>query len=507
MYSPQNEVLTQFKGSENLLGMMTAHSDEYNLLIETFDKFIDAYSLDKAQGTQLDALGFLIGLERPLTRDLDRYFTFFGGTGKGFGNRFGTVDGGEFIGYTESGLALANDKEYRELLYLKLFSNLSRVTPDDVIATVNSITKTQCIYREGNEAGDNPATIVLEVLGADDPVFKEYLEKYIAKPLGVELRIVPYIILRTAIETQKYTGTSSITNLTTTVDMTYGLSYIKNVTGNGGNMIVSSIMGEQNAISLSDTDASRDIGVQYVYESDTVIISDSADANKLDDEYMLFSLSLPTREVTQSSDMLSSEYAINNITGFGIVEWTGSGSEEQHIRLPFEIAPSLIISKSMAGSDTIMSGDALNGFTLKVNSDEPATTNKNPDVELLSAGMAVKRDFNIKGKKYFGWIFNQNKAYSIIDIYKSKGLEQAVFTTGFEPTVLMIKRTDSNGDWLYFSKDLLGAMYPMSIRMNSDAPALDDEKVEITADGFKLLTTDSDMNELGGEYTYIAIRE
>ena len=508
MYSPRNEVLTQFKKSKNLIGMMTAHSDEYNLLIETFDRFIGAYSLDTAQGTQLDALGFLIGLKRPITRNLDKYFTFVGGVGKGFGNRFGTVDGGEFIGYTESGLALANDKEYRELLYFKLYSNLSKGTPNDVINTVNRITNTQCIYKEGHELGGNPAKIVLEVLGADDIVYKEYLERFISRPLGVELEIKPYLILRTAIETQKYTGTSASTNLTTTVDMTFGLSYIKNITGNGGNMLISSITGEQNAISLSDTNGSRDIGVQYIFDKTTTIIADSKDANFLGDDYMLFSISLPQRGVTQSSDMLSSEFAINNITGFGAVEWTGSGSAEQHIRLPFDIPPSVIMSKDIShGGNVMVSGMALNGVILNVNTDAPAIPNTNPDVELLSAGMAVKGNYNKKGHKYFGWILNQNKAYSAIDFYKSKGLTGTVFDLGFEPSIIMIKRTDANGDWLYFSKDLLGATYPMSIRMNKDDPAVDDAKLEITATGFKLLTTDSDINEATGQYTYIAIRE
>jgi hypothetical protein len=76
-------------------------------------------------------------------------------------------------------------------------------------------------------------------------------------------------------------------------------------------------------------------------------------------------------------------------------------------------------------------------------------------------------------------------------------------TTDFEPTWLMIKRTDSTGDWIILdsARDTANPRDKFLEPNTSDAEATGND-VDFNATGFQLKSTSASINASGGTYIY-----
>ena len=81
-----------------------------------------------------------------------------------------------------------------------------------------------------------------------------------------------------------------------------------------------------------------------------------------------------------------------------------------------------------------------------------------------------------------------------------------VITTGFSPRFLIIKRVDSADNWNVFDtvRGLSGGNDALLELNSSSAQQTSNDLVDLTSDGFQLVTTDSSQNANGGKYIYYA---
>ena len=68
-----NRLLYQFDGSENLQAVVQALLDECEALTDVNEQLLTLRYLDTATGVQLDGIGDIVGVDRPLDYDDDQY--------------------------------------------------------------------------------------------------------------------------------------------------------------------------------------------------------------------------------------------------------------------------------------------------------------------------------------------------------------------------------------------------------------------------------------------------
>ena len=101
---------------------------------------------------------------------------------------------------------------------------------------------------------------------------------------------------------------------------------------------------------------------------------------------------------------------------------------------------------------------------------------------------------NASGGTYVAYAFAAVTGYSLFSEYTGTGDADGPFALcGFKPACIIIKRDNSSNDWVIIDNQRVG--------LNPD------NNVDILANGFKIRSTDSNVNASDGQYTYMAFAE
>lgn len=128
----------QFKDSTDFQAFITAFLQELQDLYTSGNQLLEDRYLDTAEGLQLDGIGEIIGLERPITGiSVAGVFGFLDDpTSLGFGTLLDPDIGGNFW----NGLGtevLIGDNLYRMLIKAKIIENQTAMTVDDTLRLIS----------------------------------------------------------------------------------------------------------------------------------------------------------------------------------------------------------------------------------------------------------------------------------------------------------------------------------------------------------------------------------
>tara|TARA_Y100000015_G_scaffold21164_1_gene20567 strand:- start:403 stop:2406 length:2004 start_codon:yes stop_codon:yes gene_type:complete len=220
---------------------------------------------------------------------------------------------------------------------------------------------------------------------------------------------------------------------------------------------------------------------------------------------------------------------------FDCVTYTGDGQSGRTVAHSLGSVPGCIIVKRTDSSDGwavyhkdtegLFSYDPANNLLTVMNSNGNASgataywndTTPTSSVFTLGSNTIV----NGSGMSYVAYIFasespvfGENADESIIKCggYTGNGTSGSSVNTidlGFEPQWLMIKRTNSGGNWLLF--DTMRGFTTVGVQdeylyANSSAAGANHQYGGPTATGFQVEGIDGDANANGGKYIYVAIR-
>ena len=108
------------------------------------------------------------------------------------------------------------------------------------------------------------------------------------------------------------------------------------------------------------------------------------------------------------------------------------------------------------------------------------------------------------------YAFSELQGYSKFGSYTGNGNADGTFIyTGFKPAVIIIKRTDSTGNWNIIDNKRLGRN-PNNPRLTPNATTAEDDTdatTDILSNGFKLRATSQYVNYSGGSYIFMAFAE
>ena len=216
---------------------------------------------------------------------------------------------------------------------------------------------------------------------------------------------------------------------------------------------------------------------------------------------------------------------------FDIVTYTGDGTSNRAISHALTSTPGCIIVKRTDTTSAwyvyhrAVDASFAQGYYLRLNTtDARAGAPAVWDVAPTSANFTVQPSINVSAGTYVAYLFAHDAGGfglaatdNVISCgsYTGNGSSTGpTVTLGYEPQWVMVKRTDSTGDWLML--DIMrgipntpgvaaGSAYLFANSSNAEDSAFA-PFAALSATGFSLLTSNAQINASGGTYIYIAIR-
>ena len=199
---------------------------------------------------------------------------------------------------------------------------------------------------------------------------------------------------------------------------------------------------------------------------------------------------------------------------FDVATYTGTGSNRT-VSHNLGVTPELMIVKrrDSTGAWRVYSSVTGAGKYLRVDSNAAEATtstrwnNTAPTSTAFTVGTAS--DVNASGGTYFNFLFATLAGVSKVGSYTGTGNDINVncgFTAGAR--FVMIKRTDSSGDWFVFDTERgINSGNDSYLIINSEAnPVTDQDYIDPLNAGFTITSSaPADLNASGGTYLFLAI--
>jgi hypothetical protein len=231
-----------------------------------------------------------------------------------------------------------------------------------------------------------------------------------------------------------------------------------------------------------------------------------------------------------TSSMVAWNWKESATAAFDIITWTGDGGMGgQAVSHGLGVVPEMIIVKSRTSTipwivhHKDLSHSTYNKYlTLNETAAEASYSSANAIGTLTDSSVTFDNSMDMMtmtfislnfgagpggfppATDYVAYMFASVEGYSKVGSFS--GSSTAFIYTGFRPSFILAKRSDSTGNWLMFDDQREG------YNVDNDALEADSSAVEATTDhidilsnGFKIRTSDSDLNT--GTVIYYAVAE
>jgi len=204
--------------------------------------------------------------------------------------------------------------------------------------------------------------------------------------------------------------------------------------------------------------------------------------------------------------------------GFDIVSYTGNGTDDTDISHSLSAVPHLIIVKNKAATQPWRMqhkalgetyGMILNDTSAK-DDDNTAWSDEAPTSSVFTLGTSANTNNNTEA--FIAYLWSEKQGFSKFGSYTGNGnADGPMIWTGMKIAYLLIKRTDSTGDWYIFDNKLIPqniiTKYQTANKNEADKSAVAAYYIDFLSNGFKLRGTGVETNASGGTYIYMAFAE
>lgn len=302
-------------------------------------------------------------------------------------------------------------------------------------------------------------------------------------------------------------GTQSITGVGFQPD----LVWVKNRSNSDVGIIQDTVRGANKNLIPSATNAEfaepDNDGVRS-FDSDgfTLGFSGSGAWNNTANNYVAWCWKAGDSNVSNTDGSITSTVRANDTYGFSIVS-TEDHTGSQTVGHGLSSAPDWIVAKARNGALIWPVYHSALGNTkrLRLNDSTQAETNAvwgntDPTTSVFTFNQSSST-YN-----YIFYCWAEKTGYSKFGSYTGTGSAgNAVTGLGFTPSLIMIKRTDSTGDWIMVD-NTRGSTNILRSNL-SNAESVGYWGVESQSDGFEITISRSETNASGGTYIYAAFAD
>ena len=203
----------------------------------------------------------------------------------------------------------------------------------------------------------------------------------------------------------------------------------------------------------------------------------------------------------------------NTTRGFSIVKYTGTGSNAT-LAHGLSGAPEMIFFKKDAATDWMVYNKTvgnnrflyLNLTNAQTGTDSTYFNDADPTSTVINLGSYHRN--NDSSATYIAYCWDSISGYSSIGTYSGSGSAgKSVTGLGFKPAFLMIKRTDTTGNWEVFDNMRNIDNDPVLYWNTTAAESAAAGRFTFDSDGFTLNDTGAGRNASGGTYIYMAFAD
>ena len=220
--------------------------------------------------------------------------------------------------------------------------------------------------------------------------------------------------------------------------------------------------------------------------------------------------------LSNTNGSITSTVSVNASAGFSVVTYTGTGSGTPTIGHGLGVTPALIIGKNRSGSAQNWQvwhtsiGDNVLQLNL-TNAQVASTANSVFIVAGINSSVfqvGTNPSLNGSATTQVAYCWTPIAGYSAFGSYTGNGSTDGTFVyTGFLPRWVMVKRTDTTGDWQILDT-ARGTYNPDDARLWADLSNAEvsngNGNTDFLSNGFKFRNTNADNNASGGTYIYAA---
>ena len=315
--------------------------------------------------------------------------------------------------------------------------------------------------------------------------------------------------------TKLYTGTDN-SNAITGVGFQPDWVWLKN-RSTGSNKLMDAVRGSNSSLCTNNSNAAE--GAAYFSSFDSngfTVDTSSSDINADGQNYVGWNWKANGQGSSNTDGTINSTYtSASTASGFSIVKYQGTGSNAT-VGHGLGAVPKMIIIKCLQQTHWWFTYHVNIGNTKHVtlnttNAESGASSaywnNTTPTSSVFSIG--TDTGVNQSGQDYIAYCFADVQGFSKIGYYLGNQLADGPFLyTGFKPAFILSKKKDGASDWYIFDSKREGYNIDNdTLLANQTNAESTTDYLDIFSNGYKVRTTDGDLNTNNGEYVYLAFAE
>ena len=321
-------------------------------------------------------------------------------------------------------------------------------------------------------------------------------------------------------QVKTWTGNGSTQSITLDGDenMQPDWVWIKNRGATASHILTDVIRGVTKNLFSDKTETEETISTRITsFDSDGFSLGSEANVNASSNTYVAWNWKAGGSASSNSDGSITSSVSANTTAGFSIVTYTGTGSAATVGHGLGAVPAWYFIKKrnSSTGSNWIVYHESISGtgdghIWLDLNNERGTDTNSwnntAPTSSVFSIGTRTENNNNTD--TFIAYCFAEKKGYSKFGSYTGNGASQNFIYTGFKPAWVLFKKSSGTNHWnLYDNKR--NTFNPES---NLLYPSLSDAEasfsgVDFVSNGISIKTNNTNFNDSGGTYIYMAFAE
>jgi hypothetical protein len=299
--------------------------------------------------------------------------------------------------------------------------------------------------------------------------------------------------------------------------------WIKNRSNTGGSgaashMLYDTVRGVQKELQTNLTNAEGTLSTGLnSFDSDGYKPGTSTRTNATGNTYVGWSWrGSDSTAVSNTDGTITSTVSANTTSGFSVVSFNFESTGNKTIGHGLNAIPKMIIMKSRDSSadawwvyhNSIGASNYLRLNSTNASSANSGVWSTTPTNQVFTIGSLMTT--SNYGTSQIAYCFADVEGFSKFGSYTGNSSADGPFVyTGFKPAFVMIKRTDSTGNWLIHDSEreqynpVNATLYPNLSTAELGSGGL----IDFLSNGFKKTYNDSDSNASGATYIYMAFAE
>ena len=316
--------------------------------------------------------------------------------------------------------------------------------------------------------------------------------------------------------TVPYAGNSTTTNAITGVGFQPDWVWLKGRTIAESHRLYDVVRGASNHISTNGTVAQASNFPLTSFDSDGFTIGSADGSVNGAYNYASWNWKANGSGVSNTDGSITSTVSANTTSGFSVVQYTGTGATPITIGHGLGSVPKMIIGKQTSGSangwgiyhSSIGATAAIAFDTATPTTATGFFNDTTPTSSFFTLGDSGR--LNQSGQTYIAYCFAEKKGFSKFGSYTGNGNADGPFIyTGFKPAFVIHKRTDVAGYYWQIWDNKRDSFNVVDLGLNANTTVAEYTETfgDFVSNGFKITGTNTNKNEAGGTYIYIAFAE